>query len=81
MLLVPIKAAEQKNVLLLHRARQGFAKACTAQANQICGLLSEYGVVIPQGTGHGRVAQRLPQIKLARLFAVLLRDKRHFSQR
>ena len=57
---VPIKTAEQQSVLSLHRARQGFVKARTAQANQIRGLLGEYGVVIPQGIGY--VAERLPQI-------------------
>jgi transposase len=57
---VPIKTAEQQSVLSLHRARQGFVKARTAQANQIRGLLSEYGMVIPQGIGH--VTKRLPQI-------------------
>jgi transposase len=57
---VPIKTPEQQSVLSLHRARQGFVKARTAQANQIRGLLGEYGVVIPQGIGH--VAKRLPQI-------------------
>ena len=39
---VPIKNGEQQAVLSLHRARQGFVKARTAQANQIRGLLSEY---------------------------------------
>ncbi len=57
---VPIKTAEQQSVLSLHRARQGFVKARTAQANQIRGLLGEYGVVIPQGIGH--IAKRLPEI-------------------
>ena len=41
-------------------ARQGFVKARTAQANQIRGLLAEYGIVIPQGIGH--IAKRLPEI-------------------
>jgi transposase len=57
---VPIKNGEQQAVLALHRARQGFVKARTAQANQIRGLLAEYGLVIPQGIGH--IAKRLPQI-------------------
>lgn len=57
---VPIKNGEQQAVLALHRARQGFVKARTAQANQIRGLLAEYGIVIPQGIGH--IAQRLPEI-------------------
>lgn len=57
---VPIKSAEQQAVLSLHRARQSFVKARTAQANQIRGLLAEYGIVIPQGIGH--IAKRLPEI-------------------
>lgn len=57
---VPIKNGEQQAVLSLHRARQGFVKARTAQANQIRGLLAEYGIVIPQGIRH--IAKRLPEI-------------------
>jgi transposase len=57
---VPIKTAEQQSVLSLHRARQAFVKARTAQGNQIRGLLNEYGIVIPQGIGH--VTRRLAEI-------------------
>ena len=57
---VPVKTAEQQAVLGLHRSRQGFVKARTAQANQIRGLLAEFGIVIPQGIGH--IAKRLPEI-------------------
>lgn len=57
---VPIKTVEQQAVLALHRARQGFVKARTAQANQIRGLLAEYGIVIPKGIGH--IAKQLPEI-------------------
>lgn len=32
---VPVKNIEQQSVLSLHRVRQGFVKARTAQANQI----------------------------------------------
>jgi transposase len=46
---VAIKNAEQQAILSLHRARQGFVKARTAQANQIRRLLGEYGIIIPQG--------------------------------
>lgn len=46
---VPIKNVEQQAILSIHRARQGFVKARTAQANQMRGLLSEFGIVIPQG--------------------------------
>ena len=60
MRLVPIKPPEQQAVLALHRARQGFVKARTTQANQIRGLLTEYGLVIPQGIG--QIAKRLPVV-------------------
>lgn len=57
---VPIKNAEQQAILSVHRARQGFVKARTAQANQIRGLLAEYGIAIPQGIGH--ISKRVPEI-------------------
>jgi len=57
---VPVKMPEQQAVLALHRARQGFVKSRTAQANQIRGLLGEFGIVIPKGIGH--IARRLPEI-------------------
>lgn len=41
---VSIKNIEQQAILSMHRARQGFVKARTAQANQIRGLLSEFGI-------------------------------------
>ena len=46
---VPIKNAEQQALLALHRARQGFVAARTAQANQIRGFLGEFGLVMPVG--------------------------------
>ena len=55
-----IKNIEQQSVLALHRVRQGFVKARTAQANQIRGLLSEFGIVIPQGIAH--LAKRVPEL-------------------
>jgi transposase len=57
---VPIKSDEQQAVLSLHRVRQSFLKVRTAQANQIRGLLAEFGVIIPQGIAH--IARRLPEI-------------------
>ena len=57
---VPVKTAEMQAVLALHRARQGFVKSRTAQANQIRGLLAEFGIVIPKGIGH--IARGLPEI-------------------
>ncbi len=57
---VPIKNAEQQAILSVHRARQGFIKARTAQANQIRGLLAEYGLIIPQGISH--IPKQVPEI-------------------
>jgi hypothetical protein len=57
---VQIRNVGQQSVLSLHRVRQGFVKARTAQANQIRGLLSESGLVIPQGIAH--IARRVPEL-------------------
>jgi transposase len=57
---VPVKNVEQQSVLSLHRVRQGFVKARTAQANQIRGLLSEFGLVIPLGITN--IARRVPEL-------------------
>ena len=54
------KTIEQQAILSVHRARQGFVKARTAQGNQIRGLLSEFGIVIPQGIR--AIAKRVPEI-------------------
>jgi transposase len=57
---VPIKSIEQQAILSVHRVRQGFVKARTAQANQIRGLLGEFGLIIPQGISN--VAKRVPEL-------------------
>ena len=57
---VPVKTPEQQAALALHRARAGMMKARNAQANQIRGLLGEFGIVLPQGIGQLR--RRLPEI-------------------
>ncbi len=57
---VAIKNVEQQAVLSLHRIRQGFVQARTAQANQIRGLLAEFGLVLPQGLSH--IKTRVPEL-------------------
>ena len=57
---VPMKTVEQQAILSVHRARTGFVKARTAQANQIRGLLAEFGIVISQGI-HS-IVKRIPEI-------------------
>jgi transposase len=49
---VPIKTDEQQAILSVHRVRQSFVKARTAQANQIRGLLAEFGVDSTGNSAH-----------------------------
>jgi transposase len=45
---VPIKRIEPQDLQALHRVRERLMKARTALVNEIRGLLSEYGIVLPQ---------------------------------
>jgi transposase len=45
---VPIKSVDAQGQLSVHRVRQGFIETRTATINRIRGLLSEFGVVLPQ---------------------------------
>jgi transposase len=56
---VPIKSIAQQDILLLHRARQLSIKQRTAQANQIRGLLAEYGIILSKNITH---IDKLPDI-------------------
>jgi transposase len=57
---VPLKSPEQQSVLSLHTVRESFVRARTAQANQIRGLLMEFGHIVPQGIRHLYV--RVPEV-------------------
>ena len=46
---VPIKDPEQQAILLIHRVRKGIVNEQTRVANQLRGLLAEFGVVMPKG--------------------------------
>ena len=46
---VALKSEEQQAVLSLHRIRAQFVKVRTMQANQVRGLLYEFGAVVPKG--------------------------------
>jgi transposase len=86
---VAIKTIDQQAVLALHRARQGLVKARTAQANQIRGLLAEFGIAIPLGikTLPSRVKHAIDEAgdafvpSMHRLFAQLLEHLRDLQQR
>jgi transposase len=49
MRLVPVKERTQQDFQALHRVRERWVKARTALINEMRGLLSEYGIVLPQG--------------------------------
>ena len=57
---VPTKTVEQQAMLALHRARQGFVTARTAQSNQLRGLLTEFGIVMPKGISS--LKRQIPEI-------------------
>lgn len=57
---VPAKRLEQQDVQSIHRIRSLLVAKRTAQANQIRGLLLEYGIIIPKGIACIRT--RLPEI-------------------
>lgn len=46
---VAIKTVDQQQVLALHRLRSAAVKTRTALANQLRGLLAEFGISVPQG--------------------------------
>ena len=46
---VPVKTAEQQATLCVHRVKQGLTKDRTGMINQLRGLLSEFGIVMPKG--------------------------------
>ena len=57
---VPIKTVEQQDLQALHRVRERHIRNRTALTNQIRGILSEYGVVIPRG--YKVLIQQLPDV-------------------
>ena len=77
---VPIKTIEQLHLQARHRVRTELLKQRTAKANQIRGLLAEYGIVI--GLGVRCLRHHLPEIleeaenRLQEDFRVLLRGLR-----
>ena len=57
---VPIKSVEQQDIQALHRIRSELVRQRTAKANQIRGLLAEYGVIV--STGISRLRCALPDL-------------------
>jgi transposase len=75
---VPTKSIEQQDWQSIHRIRSQLVARRTAQANQVRGLLLEYGIVIPKGISYVRKA--IPSIledaenMLSALFRELLNE-------
>jgi transposase len=66
---VPVKSTEQQAVLSVHRIRGELVRSRTAMINQLRGLLSEFGVVLPKGryqlrahVGRALKAGEIPQL-------------------
>ena len=57
---VPAKRIEQQDIQSIHRIRSLLVVRRTAQANQIRGLLLEYGIIISKGIAYIRT--RIPEI-------------------
>lgn len=78
---VTVKSIAQQDVQALHRIRSELVRQRTAKANQIRGLLSEYGIVVPVGIGTLR--RPIPEIQenaengLSGLFRRVLGGLRH----
>ncbi len=53
---VSVKSVAQQDIQATHRIRSGLIEQRTAKANQIRGLVAEYGLVAPQQLGHLRSA-------------------------
>ena len=49
---VSVKTIEQQDMQSLLRLRQGCMEICTKISNQLRGLLTEYGITMPQGPSH-----------------------------
>ena len=69
---VPVKSEAQQAVLTVHRARELLVTERTALANQIRGLLLEYGVVIAQGIQ--RLRRELPELVTMETLPTLVRE-------
>ena len=57
---VPIKTADQQDIQCLHRIRERYVAHRTGLINQTRGLLSEYGIIAPQG--HKAFCQLLREV-------------------
>lgn len=57
---VSIKSIEQQDILSIHRVRERLVRNRTALANEIRGLLAEFGLIIPQGIN--KISEKLIEV-------------------
>jgi len=69
---VPVKSEGQQAVLTVQRARELLVTEGTALANQIRGLIREYGIVIAQGIQ--RLRRELPEVLTKEILPELVRE-------
>jgi transposase len=69
---VPVKTEAQQAVLTVHRARERLVTERTALANQIRGVVMEYGIVIARGIQ--RLRRALPELLTAETLPELVRE-------
>ncbi len=77
---VPIKNIEQQDILMLHRVRELAVKQRTAHANQIRGLLLEYGVTIAKGINQIRNLLEIIEDNKERLTTLSIRKFRELYE-
>jgi transposase len=58
---VPIKNVEQQAILMVHRVRKSRVEEQNRVANQLRGLLAEFGIVIPRGLA--RLKREWPEVR------------------
>jgi len=74
---VAVKTVAQQELLMLHRVRQRLVMDRTAKANQLRGLLAEFGIVLPQGLH--RLRHLMPEILADAENGLSCRSRERFS--
>lgn len=59
---VPVKDVQQQAVLVVHRCRRAAVRQHTRLANQLRGLLAEFGIVVPRGVAP--LKRQWPELRL-----------------
>lgn len=78
---VPVKSVEQQDIQCLHRLRERYMAQRTAMINQTRGMLSEFGVVAPQGlSAFSALLREISEVGCDRLSVRLKVQLRHIAE-